>query len=163
MESAARAEPDVSSIVDDDRITAFGLLVEAHRRLERTFEKSLREHHGMSSITFEALLRLSRSDDHRKSMSELAGQMVLTSGGVTRLVDRLTEAGYVARLQCPSDRRVQWAQLTKEGLRVLTAALRTHLDDLDEHFSSHITDAELPVVTSVLDRLRNQCTGIASP
>ncbi len=162
MESTTRTEANVSLIVGDDRITAFGLLVEAHRRLERTFEKSLREHHGMSIVTFEALLRLARSDDHHMSMSELADQMVLTSGGVTRLVDRLTEAGYVARFQCPSDRRVQWAQLTEEGVRLLTAALRTHLDDLDEHFSSHISDSELPVVTGVLDRLRSECTRTAT-
>jgi MarR family transcriptional regulator, 2-MHQ and catechol-resistance regulon repressor len=153
----------VASLVADDRITSFGLFVEAHRRLQRTFDKSLRDRHGMSGVTFEALLRLARSDGHRMSMSELAEQMVLTSGGVTRLVDRLAEAGYVARLQCPSDRRVQWAQLTSEGGDVLASALRTHLEDLDAHFASEITADELPVVNRVMDRLRTECRGSPRP
>jgi DNA-binding MarR family transcriptional regulator len=149
----------LDALVDDDRITSFGLLVEAHRRLQRTFDKTLRERHGMSGVTFEALLRLGRSADRRMSMSELAEQMVLTSGGVTRLIDRLTEAGYVSRLQCPSDRRVQWAQLTEQGSATLAAALRTHLDDLEAHYASEIAPEELPVVNRVMDRLRTECRG----
>lgn len=157
MERIEAPLEDVEVLVDDDRITSFGLLVEAHRRLQRTFDRSLRDHHGMSAVTFEALLRLGRSDGHRLSMSDLAEQMVLTSGGVTRLIDRLAEAGYVARLQCPSDRRVQWAQLTEEGGVVLGAALRTHLEDLEDHFASEIDPEELPVVNRVMDRLRTEC------
>ena len=73
----------------DDRITAFGLLIEANRRLTRTVETSLRVNHKLPLVDFEALIRLGRSVDRQMSMSELAEQMVLTSGGVTRLVDRL--------------------------------------------------------------------------
>lgn len=151
------APPEIGALIDDERITSFGLLVEAHRRLQRTFDKTLRDRHGMSGVTFEALLRLGRSEDSRMSMSELAEQMVLTSGGVTRLIDRLTAAGYVERLQCPSDRRVQWAQLTEEGSVALAAALRTHLDDLEAHYASEIEPEELPVVNRVMDRLRTEC------
>lgn len=163
MDQITATAHEVDALVDDDRITSFGLLVEAHRRLQRTFDKTLREQHRMSGVTFEALLRLARSGDHRMSMSELAGQMVLTSGGVTRLIDRLSEAGYVARLQCPSDRRVQWAQLTDGGRAVLAAALRTHLEDLEAHFASEITSEELPVVNRVMDRLRTECRGESRP
>ncbi|MGZ8734907.1 MAG: MarR family winged helix-turn-helix transcriptional regulator, partial [Acidimicrobiia bacterium] len=48
------------------------------------------------------------------TMSELACQLGLTSGGATRLVDRVVEAGLVVRTSCPSDRRVQWVVLTPE-------------------------------------------------
>ena len=145
--------------VDDDRITAFGLLVEANRRLNRTFDRSLREHHDMSIVTFEALLRLGRSPGQQMSMTELAEQMVLTSGGATRLVDRLAKEGYVERMACPEDRRVHWAHLTESGSEVLNAALTTHLSDLEEYFRSEIADDELEVVTRVLDRLRSGCPG----
>lgn len=145
------------SIVDDARITTFGLLVEAERRLARTFDRTLREEHGMSAVTFEALLRLGRSDDRQMSMSQLADQMVLTSGGITRLVDRLASAGYVERTPCASDRRVHWARLTDDGYTILEAALVTHLRDLETHFASEISEEELPVLTAVLDRLRTDC------
>ena len=89
----------------DDRIAEFGLLIEATRRLTRLIEQSLREHHDLGMAEFEAMVRLGRSPDRQMSMSDLAGQMVLTSGGVTRLVDRLAGRRFVERVSCPSDRR----------------------------------------------------------
>ena len=141
-------------LLADDRITAFGLMVEANRRLQRTFEASLREHHDLTGVTFEALLRLGRSPEHHLSMSELADQMVLTSGGVTRLVDRLTDDGYVERMACPTDRRIQWAKLTDHGLAKIGSALETHLADLEANFVSRMDAEEMSILTSVLDRLR---------
>lgn len=141
----------------DGRITSFGLLVEANRRLLRTFDRSLRDQHGISIVWFEALLRLSRSENGRMSMSDLADQLVLSSGGITRLVDRLEDAGLVAREACPSDRRVQWARLTPGGTRKLEEAAASHLRDLDDHFLSGMNDAELETITRVLDRLRQGC------
>ncbi len=148
----------VEQLFADDRITTFGLLVEAHRRLQRTFDKSLRDHHDMTGVTYEALIRLARTEGRQMSMSELADQMVLTSGGATRLVDRLAEAGFVERLHCPTDRRVLWVHLSEHGESALAAATETHLNDLQEHFASEIDPDELPVFTEVLDRLRRGCT-----
>lgn len=146
-------------LISDDRITTYGLLLEANRRLARTFEHTLRSEHDMTNVTFEALLRLGRSDDQRMSMTELADQMVLSSGGITRLVDRLASLGLVERLQCPEDRRIQWAHLTGEGRRRLEAALESHLRDLEEHFAALIEADELPVLERVLDRIRSSCGG----
>ncbi len=141
----------------DDRITSFGLLVEANRRLTRTVESSLRANHGLTLSDFEALIRLGRSVDRQMSMSELAGQMVLTSGGVTRMVDRLAAQGLVERVSCPSDRRVQWARLTDAGHQVVSAAVETHLRDLEEHFLSAMSPRERETLDAVLDRLRTAC------
>jgi DNA-binding MarR family transcriptional regulator len=145
--------------IEDGRITTYGLLLEANRRLARIFEHTLRTEHDMTNVTFEALLRLGRSDGGQMSMSALADQMLLSSGGITRLVDRLAAAGLVERMQCPEDRRIQWAHLTAAGRRRLDAALESHLRDLDEHFVSLIAPDELPVLAGVLDRIRSRCSG----
>ena len=152
------ARPANADILNDERITAFGLLVEANRRLARTVEESLRANHDLALVDFEALLRLGRSEGRQTSMSELAGQMVLTSGGVTRLVDRLVDEGLVERVSCESDRRVHWARLTDDGERAVVAALQTHLSDLDEHFFSEMSTNELKTLVSVLERLRKSCS-----
>jgi len=145
--------------LDDARITQFGLFVEAGRRLNRLIETSVREQHGMTSIEFEAMLRMGRSPERRMSMSQLAGQMVLTSGGVTRLIDRLVASGYVVRVSCPEDRRVQWAELTEAGFEKITTVLETHFIDLDEHFFSAMSPEELDTLIPVLERLRANCSG----
>lgn len=144
-----------TSPIDDDRITAYGLLVEASRRLQRTFDRTLRDAHGMSSVTFEALLRLGRSPERQMSMSELGDQMVLTSGGITRLVDRLEGEGYVERLRCGTDRRVQWAHLTDAGLEVVENAALSHLEDLETHFVAPMSADEIAMLNCVLDRFRS--------
>ncbi len=145
-------------LLADERITSYGRLVEAHRRLNRIFDRALRERSGLSVVWFEALLRLGRSPDHQMAITELGEQMVLTSGGATRLVDRLEENGYIERISCPTDRRVHWARLTTEGLAVLTDALESHLDDLEEHFSSQLAKTEQRTLDKALDRLRSAPT-----
>ena len=152
------ATKTTKSALDDVRITEFGLLVEATRRLTRIVETSLRDHHGLTGVEFEAMIRIGRSPDRQMSMSDLANQMVLTSGGITRLVDRLAADDYVDRLSCPSDRRVQWAHLTDAGVEAVSQALKTHLADLDDHFFSVMSPEERAITIPVLDRLRTTCS-----
>jgi MarR family transcriptional regulator, 2-MHQ and catechol-resistance regulon repressor len=140
--------------LDDDRITAYGLLIEAHRRLSQTFERSAETRLGSSTIELEVLLRVGRSPDGRLRMTELAGQLGLTSGGVTRLVDRVTTDGYVERTACPSDRRVQWVVLTAAGQRKLGEVLDVHLDELQREFVDRLTPDEMHALTGALDKLR---------
>jgi DNA-binding MarR family transcriptional regulator len=141
-------------VLSDERVTQFGLMVEASRRLLRTFEHSLREKHGLAMVEFEAMVRLGRSSERQMSMSELADQMVLTSGGVTRLVDRLATDDLVERAFCPNDRRVHWARLTDTGVETVSAALSTHLKDLDDHYFGAMSEEERSTLSAVLDRLR---------
>lgn len=147
-----------TNALDDVRITEFGLLVEATRRLMRIIETSLRDKHDLTAVEFEAMIRMGRSPERQMSMSDLATQMVLTSGGITRLVDRLAADGYVDRVSCPSDRRVQWAHLTDLGVETVSEALETHLADLDDHFFSVMSPEERATTNTVLDRLRTACS-----
>ena len=64
--------------------------------------------------------------------------MALTTGGVTRLVDRMVEAGLVARQNCPSDRRSIYVVLTPEGQAVLDRAVAAHIDGIDRHLVAHL-------------------------
>ena len=73
-------------------------------------------------------------------------------------IDRLAKDGYVERVSCPSDRRVQWAQLTDDGVATVDSALETHLADLDGHFFTSMSDAERATLVPVLDRLRASCS-----
>lgn len=138
---------------DDPRIYQFGVLLEAMARLNAQFDASLKENCGISQVWFEALLRLERSGGSL-TMSELADQVALTSGGVTRLIDRLLDEGLVERRPCDSDRRVLYAAITDAGRSKLQEALDIHLEDLSREYTSRMSADELAVVTEVMDRLR---------
>lgn len=144
---------------DDRRIHTFGVLLEALTRLNQSFDRSLREKIGISQSWFEALLRLERSGG-ALTMTELADQIALTSGGVTRLIDRLVEEGYVERRNCETDRRVLYAGITKAGSAKLAEAIEIHLVDLDRELMSRITESERDTLVSVMDRLRAPETSV---
>ena len=138
---------------DDALITTFGRLIEVHGRLERRLGAELEARCDLPLAWFEVLVRLGRSEDGQLTMGALAEQVTLTTGGVTRLVDRMEAAGYVARLPCPSDRRVAYAAITKAGRRKLAEASEVHGANLRDTFSD-FSDRELAVLDRLLDRLR---------
>lgn len=146
------------NLIDDERISDYGRLVEAQRHLHRIFDRSLRARAGISSTWYEAMLRLARAPDGRLSTSELGESLILSSGGVTRLVDRLAERALVERIPDTDDRRVVWVRLTPGGHDVLIEATRIHLEDLNEHFVSKLDPAERRNLREYLRRLRRPPT-----
>lgn len=68
---------------------------------------------------FEVLSAVQSSEQCLPRMSDLAAQLTLSRGGITKLVDRLQEAGYLTRVACPEDRRSLRAELTPAGERML--------------------------------------------
>ena len=138
----------------DPLVTTFGRLLEAAHRLENRLGRDLESTSDLSLTTFEVLLRLSRSPDGVLTMGELSDQLVLTTGGVTRLVDRMTAAGHLERRPCATDRRVLYAAITPAGRAALSPALRDHAAVLHEVFAG-FSATDLARLNTLLDRLRD--------
>lgn len=138
---------------DDALITTFGRLVEAHSNLGGQLGRSLERRAGVPHAWFEVLLRVSRAEGGQVSMSALAQQVALSSGGVTKLIDRMIEAGLVQRVPCPTDRRVSFAALTRQGQEALERAVQVHAADLRRAFAG-FDEADLRALDVLLDRLR---------
>lgn len=138
---------------DDALITTFGRLVEAHSTLTRQLGRSLEQQAGVPHAWFEVLLRVGRAEGGQVSMGELARQIALTSGGVSKLIDRMIDAGLVQRVPCPTDRRVSFAALTRSGQEALERAVQVHANDLRQAFAG-FDGAELRAMDVLLDRLR---------
>lgn len=145
------------STIDDPLITTFGRLVEVYSRLERSLGSALETRCGLPHMWFEVLIRLARSGGGRLTMGALAEQIALTSGGVTRLIDRMAVAGLVERQPCDTDRRVQFAVVTREGRRRLDAAAKVHSKNL-QHVFTGFSKHDLACLDELLDRLRSATT-----
>jgi len=94
-----------------------------------------------------------RAVDGQVSMGALAEQVASTTGGVTRLLDRMIAAGLVERVPCPTDRRVSFAGLAVTGRAKLAEAAPVHAANLRTAFTVFSRD-ELTVPDDLLDRLR---------
>jgi DNA-binding MarR family transcriptional regulator len=141
----------------DPRVTTFGRLLEACHGLEVRLGAALERSAGVPLTTFEVLLRLSRSPGGALTMGELSRQLALTTGGITRLVDRLGDTGLVERRPSPSDRRVQYAVITPAGEATLRRALAHHTDALLATFEG-FSAKDLATLDRLLDRLRTSAS-----
>lgn len=137
----------------DKKVSLFGLLVETNARLAKELASALEAHASLPLAWFEALLQLRFSDDGRLRMSQMANAIVHSTGGTTRLIDRLEEAGYTRREHCPSDRRSIFVAITDQGNAKLDDALKVHLAFLDETIGTRLSDEELGTLTSLLEKL----------
>src|SRR3712207_145755 len=142
-----------TAVPDDALITTFGRLLEVQSRLERRLGADLEARCDLPHAWFEVLVRLARSEAGRLTMGSLAEQISLTTGGVTRLVDRMETAGYVQRVPCPTDRRVSYAALTDAGRAKLDEAAQVHAANLRSVFAA-FSDEDRSTLDALLDRLR---------
>jgi MarR family 2-MHQ and catechol resistance regulon transcriptional repressor len=136
-------------------ISTFGRLVEVYNRLEHRFGRSLEEQCGIPHSWYEVFLRISRADDGLVTLGSLAEQVALTTGGITRMLDRMVDAGYVERVPCPTDRRVSFAALTPAGRKKLEEATAVNVRDLEAAFAGFGSE-ELASLDGLLDRLRTR-------
>src|SRR4051812_17299176 len=134
-------------------IQAFVRLIRASSAVTRELSAQLQADHGLSINAYEALLQLARAPDSRMRRVDLANSLLLTASGVTRLLDGLERAGFVGREECPADRRVTYAVLTKAGRDKLREADKSHTRQIHELFGAHFAEDELVHLASLLDRL----------
>src|SRR3954452_11097562 len=99
---------------------------------------------------FEVLATLDRAPEQRLKMGELAEALVITRGGLTKLVDRLVKAGLLERTFCETDRRVSYATLLPAGSELLNEMLPVVSAELQVAFGANISDGEAQQLTGTL-------------
>lgn len=141
---------------DFDRITLVGLVFETATGLHRAVGPLLERQCELAGQDFDILIRLARTPCNRLRMSDLAAQTGLTPSGLTRAVDRLTEAGLVDRQSCPEDRRGAFAALTDAGKERMSEALELHRAQLAELLVGVLEPDEERVLLYALTKLRDR-------
>lgn len=139
--------------IDDARITSFGRLIEAREALVHLLDQELEAGVGVPLIWYGVLLHIGRSPGGVRPISELIAATAFTSGGVTRLVDRMERAGYVHRAPCPSDRRVVYVALTASGRDLLERGTAVHLRGIQAHLIDALAPEEVAQLDAILAKL----------
>lgn len=102
---------------------------------------------------YDVLWGLERAPAGKLRMHELAGKVVLSRSNLTRLVDRLEEAGLVARERSAEDRRGAFAVLTPEGKTMRRKMWPVYEACIREYFVSVVSEDESKVLADVLRRM----------
>src|SRR5919109_722068 len=114
-------------------------LLQARSTVIDAVENDLGHSVGLPLGWFEVLLHVASAPEGRLKMADLAHSLLLSKSGITRLVDRMVEAGLLTRETHPADRRIVYATATEKGRAALREALPIHADSLDRHFASVLT------------------------
>jgi len=121
--------------VDEDSVLIMAWLARLSRRIDEAYRADLRSF-GLTYSEYAALhtLRI-EGPPYRMSPSRLNQVLSLSSGGITKTIDRLESAGLVKRLPDPSDGRGVLVGLTASGRkmasRIFDAGLRKYSETLD--------------------------------
>ncbi len=103
---------------------------------------------------YEVLAILGDAPQGRLKMGDLAEALVITRGGLTKLVDRLIRAGLLERTLCETDRRVSYATLLPAGAEMLEEMRPVVIAELHASFSQKLSAAEAAALRESLERVR---------
>jgi DNA-binding MarR family transcriptional regulator len=110
---------------------------------------------GVSHSEYDVLVNVAGGPREGLRPTELAERVLITKSGLTRLLDRLVDRGYIERRVCASDRRGQLIVLTAEGRHAFRRATPNIVRAIGAIFSGRLDDREI-------DALRVACERIAT-
>jgi DNA-binding MarR family transcriptional regulator len=116
-------------------------------------ESALVPHH-LTLGDYQVLVFLSEQDDHRMRMCDLATMLHLSPSGLTRRLDGLVKAGFIAREPNPRDRREMLAVLTSPGFNKLKSAAPDHVDSVRSFMLEHLTAKQIEQLGDIFESLK---------
>jgi DNA-binding MarR family transcriptional regulator len=108
---------------------------------------------------YEVLETIAEAPEERMRMGDLAETLVITRGGLTKLVDRLVKSGLVERTVCEADRRVSYATLCPDGRRLLAEMRPVLIAELEAAFSAQLSVRQAEQLRDTLERVRGSACG----
>lgn len=144
----------LSSGLEQGRNVAWRTFLTAHAAAIDWIEDDLREAEALPLPWYDVLLVLYEAPGRRLRMHELARELLVTRGGLTRLVARIEGAGLLLREPDPTDGRGLFAVLTADGLGALRETWPVYARGIARHFGCHLTDEEVEVLTRALSKIQ---------
>jgi MarR family 2-MHQ and catechol resistance regulon transcriptional repressor len=117
------------------------------------------ERHGLTTAEFGILDALRAQGP--LLLGDLQKRVLVSSGGITFLVDRLATRGVVERRACPADRRARYAALTRRGEKLMREIVPAHAAAIRDAVAS-LGRAEQRQLTSLLEALEKEAGRLAA-
>lgn len=143
-------------MTDPEAMSAWRAVILGHARVIRSMAVNMRTQHGLTLNEFEAMLFIDLNGDKPTLQNDLAQGLTLSTGGITRMIDRLESAGLVARNAHRTDRRSNTITLTAAGREKFERMNASHEQDIQTYFGAHCTRDELRILTRAMEKIRNQ-------
>jgi MarR family transcriptional regulator, 2-MHQ and catechol-resistance regulon repressor len=127
----------------------FIVLSRAYRSVNENVNKLIQTY-GLNPTEFAVLELLYHKGD--QPLQQIGEKILLASGSITYVVDKLEQKALLARVACPSDRRVTYAQITKQGKTFIEDIFPDHAQKIHE-LMKELTADEKDQATELLKKL----------
>jgi len=138
---------------------AWGALARTHAAVTQRLGEALAQGDYPPLPWYEVLATVAEAPEQRMRMGDLAEILVITRGGLTKLVDRLVKAGLLERTFCETDRRVSYATLLPAGSELLAEMRPVIVGELEIAFSANLSERQADQLREMLDRVRSTACG----
>lgn len=125
-----------------DELAAWRVFFECAFALIDILDAELQDERGLTLRWYDVLVQLEEAGGSCR-MTDLAARILASKSGLTRVIDRMEEAGLVQRERPRDDRRVILVSLTSTGHDALQAARAVHRRGIDEHFVHHLSERDV--------------------
>src|SRR5882724_5986461 len=140
---------------------AWAVLLRAHARLVERIEAELAAAALPPLGWYDVLWALESAAGHQLRMHELAEHVVLSRSNLTRLADRLQQAGLIDRAAASEDRRGAYCVVTAAGRALRKRMWPVYQAAVERYFGAHISEREATQIGDVLTRVARN--GRAAP
>lgn len=86
--------------------------------------------HGINPTEFAVLELLYHKG--KQPLQKIGGKILLASGSITYVIDKLEKRGFITRVNCPTDRRVTYAEISADGKEFMGKIFPEHEQNLHE-------------------------------
>ncbi len=135
-----------------ERLRAWRLFFESSLALIDVLDDDFEHDAGFPVQWYDVLVHLDDVPEGLR-MNELAGRILYSKSGLTRVVDRMEKAGLVRRVVPENDRRSIFVVQTDKGRETMQRARRKHHDWIEEHFSRPLRDTDIKALIRALEKL----------
>jgi DNA-binding MarR family transcriptional regulator len=145
----ATASPQITEIQQQ----LFQTLTRANGRIQNQLEKALQEADLPPLAWFDVLHPISQNPDQALRPRDLGCGVQISRSGLTRLLDRMEDAGVIERKRCDIDRRGSYIALTEPGVQMAAAMGEIVEAELAQAFSDLYTEEEAAQLSGLLGRV----------
>jgi len=142
MSTAAVTDRDLS-------LKLWIVLARAYRAVAARSRRDI-ERHGLLASEFAVLEAVYHKGE--LPVGDVAERVLLTSGSMTHVIDKLEERGLLARRRCPEDQRVIYLGMTSAGRALVASIFPAHAEAI-RRATSGLSPEEKRIATVLLKRL----------
>lgn len=144
---------ELSSRWDADQQLGWAGMMEVARLLPARHDREMMARHGLSLTLLSLLGRLEACEQQALQARDLAADLQLSPGRVSRHLATLEAAGLLMRSRNGEDERALDVELTAAGRDRLAAARETALEIVERDFLSHLTVTEISQLAHIATKL----------